>query len=149
MDGQPVWLASLSRTNIATGRLIPTARWAPSWRARAVELLRLAVAGVGDPTRERHFRMNATMCLHRALTDAEVAAMPAYFHTEPATDMAGGPVEVLWENVPGAPSTRPCARPRRTLLDPSEPDLWIPEDCGECGSCLARRGAFEERAGTG
>lgn len=33
-----------------------------------------ALAGVGDPERERGCRMNVTLCLHRALSDSEIAA---------------------------------------------------------------------------
>ena len=138
MDGVPVYLASLSRRTPGTGRIVPTGKWSPAWRERGAQLLRRAVAGLGDPTRERLFRMNATLCLHRALTDAELAVLPPWFHAAPAVDIAGGPVEILAETVPGRASTRPCERPARIPLDPRDPDLWIPRDCGACPPCLGR-----------
>lgn len=121
-----------------------TANWGRH-RRRGEALLRAAVGGGGDHDRERIFRMNVTLCLHRAMTDDEVAALPAYFHSDPATDLAGGPVEVLWESEPGSPSTRPCANPERQVLDRRRPDLWVPRDCGDCASCVARSAASEGR----
>lgn len=145
MDGQPVWLASLSRRNPGTGVPIATGRWADAWAQRGPALLREALTGRGDVSRERLFRMNLTLCLHRALTDDEVAGLPAYFHTDPACDLAGGPVEVVWENVRGRMSTRPCVKPRRMVLDPRQPELWVPEDCGQCQPCLARSASRARR----
>jgi hypothetical protein len=114
-------------------------RWAPAVRFEAEAGLRAALDGVGDPTRERLFRMNVTLCLHRAATDAEVAGQPDWFLTHPACGLAGGPVEVLWENTPGADSTKPCRSPRKMVLPGvKDPLLWIPQDCGRCKSCRAR-----------
>jgi hypothetical protein len=144
MAGVPVLLVSLSRTNLDTGKLMPVGTWSPEWKQRAVEIMRQVVSGLGDPKRERHFRMNATICLHRALTEQEIEQLPAFFHSEAALDSAGGPVEILWENVPGELSTRPCKRPGREQLDSDVPALWIPVDCGVCPSCTARQRVEEE-----
>lgn len=146
MNGVPVYLVSMSRTNVQTMRLMPVGSWNKAWLERGVQLMRQVVQGLGDPRRERHFRMNATLCLHRALTAQEVAALPAWFHTEPALDSAGGPVEILWENVRGELSTKPCKQPHKELLDPRQPELWLPRDCGVCPSCQARTTVEKEAA---
>lgn len=138
MRGQPVWLASLSRRSPITGRRLATGNWSKQTVEESIDLLRRMIGPAGDRSRERIFRMNVTMCLHRALTAAEVAALPAYFHADPSVDLAGGPVEVLWESEPGWPSTMPCHDPRRYLLDPRDTQLWVPLDCGACPPCLAR-----------
>jgi hypothetical protein len=88
--------------------------------------------------------MQVTMCLHRALTPEEVSQLPDYFHTDPATDLAGGPVAILRETVEGWPSTKPCHAPIKHKLDPRDPLLWFPIDCGECGPCQARAGLDAE-----
>lgn len=147
MGGVPVLLASLSRRSTATGRTIATGLWSEAVRAESAAMLRRLFGPAGNPARERLFRMNVTLCLHRALTDDEVDALPAYFHADPPTDLAGGPVEVLWESEPGAASTRPCANPERISLDPRSPLLWIPYDCGSCAACLARAAIIERNGG--
>src|SRR5262245_19909946 len=116
MDGQPVWLASLS-LNGRDGKKIAVPRWNDVDRAEASGRLTDVLLGAGDVTRERFFRMNITMCLHRAATDAEIAIMPAWFHTHPAVALAGGPVEILTETVPGADSTKPCRAPKKGIID--------------------------------
>lgn len=138
MDGVPVYLASLSRRSALTGRPIATGLWMAETRERSADILRDVVGPLGDPGRERLFRMNVTLCLHRALTDAEVAALPPSFRDAPPLDVAGGPIEVLRETVPGRPSTRPCERPSRESLYPGNAQLWVPIDCGACPPCLAR-----------
>jgi hypothetical protein len=50
---------------------------------------------------------------------------------------------VLWENVPGGDSTKPCHHPYRRQLCRS-PLLWLPVDCGNCPPCRARRRVEEE-----
>lgn len=82
--------------------------------------------------------MNVTTCLHRAASAEDLARVPDWFHTADPTDLAGGPVEVLWENEEGAPSTRPCHHPEQIPLDRHNPLLWVPGDCGRCEPCLAR-----------
>lgn len=146
MRGTPVWLASLSRTSRLTGLPYATGLWTAEMRAEGERLLKEALAGVGDPTRERLFRMNVTLCLHRALTADEVAGLPTSFHQAPPVDLAGGPVEVLWETEEGTPSTRPCVAPHHIPLPGlgSHPMLWLPGDCGACEPCRARA-ALDDR----
>ncbi len=96
-----------------------------------------ALDGVGDVTRQRLFRMPITLCLHRVLTDEEVAGLPGG-ECVTAEHLAGGPLEVLWETVPGSLSTKPCERPGRKQLDPFRPDLWLIQECGRCPPCEAR-----------
>lgn len=96
----------------------------------------LALYGLGDSSRERAFRMNVTLCRHRACTDAEIAEFGG---DTTAIDLAGAPIEHLWAKgfTPG-PSSMPCAKPGHRPLSSGDPELWIPIDCGKCESCLAR-----------
>jgi len=139
MQGSPVWLASVSRRSpLVSEKPISTQLWSAEMRAESeAHLLRL-LGPAGNPKRERLFRMQVTMCLHRALTDDEVAGLPAYFHADPATDLAGGPVEILRETEAGWDTTKPCHQPHRHPLDPRDPLLWLPLDCGQCPPCQAR-----------
>ena len=138
MDGQPVWLASLSRSNPITRERLPTTRWSPEQFAEAEDLLSDVLDGVGDESAQRSFRMQITLCRHRRVSDEEQARLPMDFWDAPPVGLAGGPVAILWETVPGSLSTKPCANPRRKALSLTDPDLWIPIECGECPSCLAR-----------
>lgn len=146
MGGQPVWLASVSRRSVITDRFVPVVRWTPDQMSEARHLMEQALRGVGDKSRQRRFRMNVTLCLHRALTDEEVALLPGGCAFTPV-NLAGGPVEVLWETVPGGESTNPCRNPTRQPFpgEPFDPDLWLPIDCGKCPPCLARK-RYEEEA---
>lgn len=138
MGGRPVWLASVSMTDTRSGSLVPNARWTwDDWDFARV-VVAAALDGAGDLACQRDFRMNVTLCRHRALTAAEVAALPGWWHAAPASHLAGGPIEVLHETIPGAASCRPCAAPRKWWIDRADPDLWVPLDCGACPSCLAR-----------
>jgi hypothetical protein len=137
MNGQPVWLASISRRR-DNGRVLYVPEWSDSQRRAAEWTLRRTLRGVGNPDRERLFRMNVTLCLHRAATDAEVAAAPAWFLTARGCGLAGGPVEVLSETERGSASTRPCTTPGRHILEPTNPHAWVPIDCGLCEPCRAR-----------
>jgi hypothetical protein len=145
MGGQPVWLASVSRRNPATGRLVANPTWTEGLRAQAIALLRGAVRGLGDPTRERLFRMNITYCLHRAASDAEEAGQDEIFRCQAPTGLAGGPIEILSETEPGAASTRPCAAPGKQYIDRTDRLLWLPIDCGQCEPCRARARVGETR----
>jgi hypothetical protein len=146
MDGVPVYLVSLSRRDFG-GKIIPASTWSAHAIKLYSDLMRSVIAGLGDESRERIFRMNVTLCLHRALTEAEILALPEYFHTDPPIDIAGGPVKIIWENTPGSPSTRPCENPIRDYETfRGHPELWIPEDCGQCGPCLARARIMEARS---
>ena len=83
--------------------------------------------------------MCATMCRHRALTREEALSLPADWWTEPAVDLAGGPVEVLWEHgTKHTLSTQPCYTPEWVPIDDSG-TLKFPADCGECPTCQARK----------
>lgn len=83
--------------------------------------------------------MNITLCLHRALSDAEVAGLPPGWQGLPG-GLAGGPVEVLDSR--GIPAdleaAKPCHNPGHVVEFPDRPDLWIPEDCRKCPPCIAR-----------
>lgn len=138
MNGTPVWLASVSKRQPISRRTVPNTRWSATERVSAIAILMAALSGVGDVARQRMFRMNLTYCVHRALTDAEITGLAASWHAQPGTHLAGGPVEILHETVPGAPSTRPCEQPRRAYIALGDPDMWIPRDCGRCGPCIAR-----------
>jgi hypothetical protein len=138
MTGVPVYLASLSRRSLVTNAIIATDVWSPQTMADSIALLRRTLGPSGDAERERVFRMQVTLCIHRALTPDEVTRLPASFHTAEAVDLAGGPVEVISETEEGWPSTRPCHNPTRKPLSPGNPWLWYPEDCGDCPPCVAR-----------
>ena len=108
MNGTPVWLCSISRrSTLVRDKPIATGLWTKQTIDESAALLRRLLGPVGNPARERLFRMNVTLCLHRALTAEEVAALPSYFHEDPAQDLAGGPIEILSESEPGLPSTMP------------------------------------------
>ena len=134
MSGWPVWLSSLSIRRLGKPHL--TKGWSPLTLKRAQAQLDFLLEGLGDPERERSFRMNLTLCRHRALTQEEHDALPESWQENPAFDIAGGPVEILWERgIPNLPSCRPCAAPGRDYIAEG---IWIPKDCGECESCVAR-----------
>jgi len=162
MAGTPVWLASLSRPkHFRDGRVpmkaarrapgfhgiprLATSLWSPMTIETSADILRRLLGDAGDASRERLFRMQVTLCLHRAVREDELARLPEYFHADPALDIAGGPVEILEETEPGAASTKPCHDPRRVPLDPYDRLLWVPEDCGRCEPCLARLAIMEGR----
>lgn len=138
MTGSPVWLASLSRMNPITHEPIATGNWTPQTVQESRDVLMRFLGPVGNEYRQRLFRFNATLCLQRALTGEEVQRLPSYFFAEPAVDLAGGPIEVLWETEPGALTTQPCERPDHGPTAMRNPQLWIPLDCGDCPPCKAR-----------
>jgi hypothetical protein len=137
MDGQPVWLASVSRFR-SNGRRLYVPEWSLSQMREGERELRRLLVNVGDPLRERVFRMNVTLCLHRAATDAEVEAQPDWFMAAAGNGLAGGPVAVIAETVAGAASTKPCVAPGKTIIDRHSMHGWIPKDCGACEPCRAR-----------
>lgn len=138
MRGRPVWLASISRASKLRGGRLATPLWTKETMAESWALLRRLVGPAGDTTRERIFRMNVTVCLHRAISDEDLERLPDWFHEAEPTDLAGGPVEILYETEDSGPSTRPCHNPGKAMLDRSNPLLWFPLDCGSCEPCLAR-----------
>jgi len=134
-----VWLASIALRD-ERGEIIATGDWTPEMQEYGDMQLRTSgLGGVGDASRQRCFRMNITRCLHRAVTKKELRVAPAWWHESRAVDIAGAPVEVLWSvGLPDTPSARPCANPGHQIINPTRPDLWVPEDCGVCLSCQAR-----------
>ncbi len=136
MSGWPVWLASMSRHN-RHGELVAAKHWCRE--PEAYEDLCKALHGRGDPSRERLFRMNLTLCLHRAATEEEIASLPQTWRDD-LSGMAGGPVEIIWsKGVPVPESCKPCLNPDHQEMMAGRPDLWIPWDCGRCPPCLARK----------
>lgn len=82
--------------------------------------------------------------VHRAATDDEVARQPDHFHHGVGCGLAGGPVEVISETVPGSLSTKPCLNMGREPFDTRSPHGWIPRGCGRCDTCVAREAAYKE-----
>jgi hypothetical protein len=116
MGGRPVWLASVSK-RATNGRIIPASKYPPRLERLALVELRRALRGVGDESRERCFAMCITLCLHRALSDDEIAALPASFHDAPALDVAGGPLRTIYTKGFDPPlSCQPCEHPTHAPL---------------------------------
>jgi len=135
MDGQPVWLVSGSLRDHG-GAIVQTSRQTGAQRVRVVDAMNEVLDGIGDALHERCFRMNVTICIHRALRAEEEAGLPAAWCAARAIHLAGGPVGLLWSRgVQDKPSVRPCRRPAKEWLTNQ---LWIPTDCGRCAPCLAR-----------
>lgn len=138
MQGWPVWLASVTLRD-EQNRIRPTETWNDEDRERASASLELALTGLGDESRQRQFRMCSTMCRHRAVTPAEADHLPESWWSEAARDIAGGPVELLWERgLPPSPGSRPCEHPSWMAIDRRDPRLKFPIDCGECEPCRVR-----------
>jgi hypothetical protein len=138
MSGRPVWLASLSRRPAGRAEAVSTQLWSKGTMADSIALLRRVLGPSGNPAYERVFRMQVTLCIHRALSDEELDALPFSFHASEATDLAGGPVEILEQTVDSGPSTKPCHLPTRAPLSRTDPLLWLPIDCHACPPCRAR-----------
>jgi hypothetical protein len=148
MGGRPVWLASCSVRDLRRedpitrgALLVTTDRWSLLVRVEAERQCRLALAGVGDELLQRCFRMCITLCVHRAITPAEEAGLPSTWTCAAPRDLAGVPLEVLWQTpaVPRVPSAEPCRAPRKLLVHGLEHlGAFIPEGCGECDTCRAR-----------
>src|SRR5262245_10666492 len=120
MAGQPVWLCSVSRRS-KKGRIIGAADWQARDFGIAEQHAHDALNGVGDPGRERAFRMNITFCIHRALNADEVAALPACWLNSPG-GFAGGPVQVLWSRgIEHRAASMPCERPTRLVVMDDRP----------------------------
>lgn len=142
MGGRPVWLASIAR-RAANGGIIPALEWPRSQVEKGINRLSAVLAGVGDKKKERVFRMCITLCMHRALADEEVAALPPGWLERPALDVAGGPVEIIYtRGTVDSPSVMPCEnmarRPLPTGRDYKGRPLWVPDECGRCAPCKAR-----------
>ncbi len=136
MNGQPVWLASVSYSK--KSRIVATGNW-PKFRFRRAERLAHRILfGVGDDEKERGFRMNITFCVHRALSESEKDQLPSEWQGAPG-GLAGGPVEVLFSRgIETTQAALPCTDPSRDIIDSTRPDLWFPIDCGICYPCEAR-----------
>lgn len=137
MDGQPVWLCSVSHTDRG-GKIIATGTWLESYFVFAEHLAHAQLYGVGDDGRERAFRMNITFCIHRAVSEQEKLNLSGEWQGARG-GLAGGPVAVLWsKGIEHRPAAMPCRSPGRLVIEPTRPDLWVPEDCGQCEPCRAR-----------
>lgn len=138
MSGWPVWLASASLRD-RRGQIRSALGWDEPTAAAVSATLDTLLAGVGDPAHEREFVMCVTLCRHRALTEAEFAQLPAWWHEADAVDIAGGPVAVRWSRgVPATPAIEPCTNPGRERVGDPIGGLYLPEDCGQCEPCRAR-----------
>lgn len=146
-----VWMAFVGVRDMMD-RVIATDSWSDHRRACLLDLLRRALSGVGDETRERLFRMQPALCLERALTPAESAEIPAERQALKAAHIFGGPVE-LFSSFVDVTAGNPCEKPTRQYhrrqqkrggFGSIETDLWVPIDCGECPPCLAREKIREE-----
>jgi len=118
-------------------KALPTFRYDNTQRHNAERMLNRLLLGVGDPRWGRFFRMNLTYCLHRGVSDNELASVNCEWGDVPAKDIAGGPVEVFWsKGIPlGMVSADPCHNPIRQY---ALGDIWLPLDCGNCPPCQAR-----------
>lgn len=133
MDGWPVWLASgslwLNQRNVLTGEM------SGAQRSLVLGVLEEALCGLGDADRERGFRMNLTICIHRAISEEELESLPVEWCEHPAEHLAGGPIEIMYRRgVVDGLSVRPCKSPKRQPLGRT----WLPIDCGQCPQCQAR-----------
>lgn len=147
MQGRPVWLASISRRS-RNGRVVSALKLPRRLVDEAVKILERVLHGVGDTTRERTFQMCITTCMHRALTDEEIAKLPEGWMSIPPQDIAGGPVRTLSsKGIPETPSVEPCEnyarKPLPGLFDADDDPLWVPIECGDCEPCRAREAAAE------
>lgn len=139
-----MWLASVSRSRLThpVGQLWPAKEWAdnPNLRRDGVELLEQVLDGVGDGRWERLFRMCVTLCLHRGLSDEEIARLPTWWREAKGKALAGGPLKVYYSRgVPeGLVSCDPCEKPGREYFPGHRRNIWVPIDCGKCPPCLQR-----------
>lgn len=131
-----MWLASISHWR--DGRNVPFEQWGNGVTNIARRLALELLDGVGDPSMERHFAMVMTFCVHRAVSDEELAA---YCSTGRTSHLAGPPVKELYrtEAFPALPLTaQRCERGKWAYLHAGNQRLRVPGDCGECPPCLAR-----------
>lgn len=133
-----MWLASISLLHRVTRTSVFAKEWTTQQRARADQIIDSMLAGVGDPERERSFSMCLTHCRHRAITDDELARLPAEFRCGAPRSLAGGPLVVHWtRGIDHVLSADPCDHvvlvPHPTLGVP------LPSDCGACPPCRARQ----------
>ena len=98
--------------------------------------MRKVLKGVGNQSMETCFRMNVTLCMQRALTEAEAQQLTCPL--DAAIRLAGAPVELLWVKGVTGHTLRPCENVIKHVIDPTRPDLWFPIDCENCEPCEAR-----------
>ena len=124
--------------------MVPTFRYDANQRHNAELMLARLLYGVGDERWGRFFRMNLTYCLHRGVSDTELASVSCSWGDIPAKDIAGGPVEVFWtKGIPaGMVSADPCQAPIRQYVSG---EIWLPIDCGECPPCKARAAIMAQK----
>lgn len=136
-----MWLASVS-VRRRSDEIVSTDRWATrdcGTKRAAEKLLDDVLHGVGNPDKERQFRMSATLCRHRALTTAEFECLPKWWHDAPSLDTAGPPIEVMWtRGIPEILSTLPCRNPGKSMVDK---EIYIVVPCNQCDTCVARNTA--------
>lgn len=119
----------------------PAEVWDEQELRDGARLLGQSLKGVGDRRWERMFRMCATLCLHRGLSDEEIENMPGGCSLSRV--LAGGPVVVYYSRgVPeGLRSCDPCESPGKNMLTGPPNNrwpVWLPVDCGRCQPCLDR-----------
>lgn len=137
-----MWLVSVSHSK--AGEPVPTGEWVrdiPRY-VIAQDIIDRVLLGRGDEGKQRGFRMNLTLCRHRVLSAAEIDGLPESWKRVPPVDIAGGPVEVMFEtpDMPTTPATKPCENPGREFMDGLDPArFWIPIDCGACTPCQHRK----------
>lgn len=134
-----MWLVSVSLRE--RERIVPTEVWTADDRLWIAEkVIDMVLDGRGDKEREREFRMNITLCRHRAASDGELDQLPCDWKGR-GRDIAGGPVAVLWSSpaMPTSPGVMPCEAPRKRQIPAlNDERLWIPIDCGSCEPCQVR-----------
>lgn len=130
-----MWLASFSLRKL--GFQVASEHYTPDEIVDAEKQLLRVLRGVGDKSRQKFSRHVGSFSIQRACTEAEINGLPRSFH-QAGWGYFGGPIEVLWHTgFELLPSSLPCVSPGR-IQSPANPHLWYPEDCGECGPCLAR-----------
>lgn len=130
-----MWQSSISRAD-GSG-IVCTEIWSETQKREGIELLQSVLEGVGDLSKQRLGRFMATYQLHRACTPEEVVSLPESWHRA-RWGMAGAPLELVWSTVETPISSQPCEFPTKRFLLASRPDLWFPEECDVCDSCMAR-----------
>ena len=140
MDGRPVWLASVSFS--VRGRIVGAGEWSNSRMKKARWVASRVLNGIGDPLQERHFRMNITFCIHRAVSLSECTRLPVGWECAVGGG-AGPPVQLLGSfGIPHTLASGPCDNPGRVVVLEGRPDLWVPDPCLTCPSCIARSEAL-------
>jgi hypothetical protein len=99
------------------------------------------LSGVGDAERMRAFAMVSTYCVHKAVSDDELATCDA-LSTGRTSHLAGPAAVELWRTpaFPALPLTaQRCERGVWDHVYHKGQRIKLPGDCGECPPCLARK----------